>query len=181
MSAFSTAPLVVTPARYQSQDIALSEWVTLLTLCLAPLIAHVVVGTPSPSYLCTSRPKWHEWICHYNPTSVLWRYTAITDRRIRARFWNRADLAATNALFWTPRGWDGSEAMVQHSLTAPISRSTRGFPSSRGKQSRLLLSLSKESRLWFSCRASSSLDLMSTLPSRARSISSSSRWLSSAC
>ncbi|KAH8680376.1 hypothetical protein BGZ61DRAFT_508019 [Ilyonectria robusta] len=134
MSAFDTAPLVVTPARHQSQDIPFSEWVTLLTLCLAPLIAHVVVGTPSPSYLCTSRPKWHERICHYNPTSILWRYAAITDRRIRARSWNRADLAATNALFWTPRGWDGSEAMSnsllycthlpEHSRVSVFSRET---------------------------------------------------------
>ena len=36
----------------------------------------------------------------------------IADRRIRARSWDRVSIAASNALFWTPRGWDGSEAMV---------------------------------------------------------------------
>ena len=117
MSGLNWTPLTVLPIRHQSQDIGFSDWITLLTLCLAPLIAHVVVGTPAPSYLCNSRPKWHQRICHYNPTSILWRYAAITDRRIRANSWNNADLAATNALFWTARRWDGSEAMVNRSLS----------------------------------------------------------------
>ncbi|KAH7136374.1 hypothetical protein EDB81DRAFT_844414 [Dactylonectria macrodidyma] len=97
MGELDTSRVVVPPVRYQSQDITFTDWVTLLTLCLAPLLAHVVR------------------ICHYNPTSILWRYAAITDRRIRARSWNTADLAATNALFWISNGWDGSEAMVEHS------------------------------------------------------------------
>ncbi|KAL9564960.1 hypothetical protein ACKAV7_011412 [Fusarium commune] len=100
---------------YQSQEIAASDWITLLTLCLAPLIAHVLIGAPSPTYLSLSRPPWHERICHYNPTSILWRYGAITDRRIRAKNWDRFDLAASNALFWTDQGWDGSEEMIAYS------------------------------------------------------------------
>ncbi|KAM5361042.1 hypothetical protein ACJZ2D_013369 [Fusarium nematophilum] len=115
MPGFRWRPIVVPPIRYQSQDIVLPDWFTLLTLCLAPLIAHVLVGAPSPTYLCTSRPKWHKRICHYNPTSILWRYAMVADRRIRAEEWNKADLAATNALFWTERDWDGSEAMIKHS------------------------------------------------------------------
>ncbi|KPM45563.1 hypothetical protein AK830_g948 [Neonectria ditissima] len=116
MSGFQLRLLDLLPITYQSQDVSLSEWISLLTLCLAPLIAHIVVGTPAVSYLCNSRPQWHEEMCHYNPTSILWRYAAITDRRIRSRSWNRIDLAATNAIFWTTRGWDGSEAMVKYSL-----------------------------------------------------------------
>ncbi|KAF4442923.1 hypothetical protein F53441_11567 [Fusarium austroafricanum] len=108
-------PVYINPLLYQSQDIAVSDWITLLTLCLAPLIAHVLIGAPSPTYLSLSRPAWHERICHYNPTSILWRYGIIADRRIRARNWDRFDLAATNALFWTDRGWDGSEVMIQYS------------------------------------------------------------------
>ncbi|KAK8128141.1 hypothetical protein PG984_009249 [Apiospora sp. TS-2023a] len=104
------------PLTYQSQDISFTKWVTLLTLGLAPLIAHILAGTPRASYLSKRRPKWHEQFVHYNPTSILWRYAAIADRRIRARNWGRADIAAANAIFWTSEGWDGSEAMVDRSL-----------------------------------------------------------------
>ncbi|KAK8059799.1 hypothetical protein PG996_009729 [Apiospora saccharicola] len=104
------------PLTYQSQDISFTKWVTLLTLGLAPLIAHILAGTPRASYLSKRRPKWHEQFVHYNPKSILWRYAAIADRRIRARNWGRADIAAANAIFWTSEGWDGSEAMVDRSL-----------------------------------------------------------------
>ena len=112
MAIFQVLPIV-----YQSQDISFTTWVSLFTLGLAPLAAHIVVGVPQPSYLLNGRrPKWYKHICHYNPTSIIWRYAMITDRRIRAKAWDRADTAATNALFWTARGWDGSEAMVMESL-----------------------------------------------------------------
>ncbi|GKU04898.1 hypothetical protein FLAG1_06512 [Fusarium langsethiae] len=104
--------ITIFPLVYQSQDIDSTDWISLLTLCLAPLIAHIIAGTPSPVSLHQSRPRWHEQICHYNPTSILWRYAAIADRRIRAKSWDRTDLAPTNAIFWTNRGWDGSEAMI---------------------------------------------------------------------
>ncbi|KAI1074733.1 hypothetical protein F5B20DRAFT_562791 [Whalleya microplaca] len=100
------------PIAYQSQNIPFTEWVSLLTLGLAPLVAHIAAGVPQPSYLYERLPKWHERLCLYNPTSILWRYAAITDRRIRAKAWDKKDMAATNALFWTSRGWDGSEDMV---------------------------------------------------------------------
>ncbi|KAK7753812.1 hypothetical protein SLS62_004178 [Diatrype stigma] len=110
---------LILPLTHQSQDISFSDWISILTLGLAPLIAHIVAGVPQISCLDGSthhRPRWHDRICHYNPTSIIWRYAMIADRRIRARSWNRADAAAANALFWTSRGWDGSEAMVVASL-----------------------------------------------------------------
>lgn len=123
------------PLTYQSQDLSFSNWISLLTLCLAPLIMHVLAGAPSPSYLSDTRPAWHDRICHLNPTSIIWRYLAIADRRIRAKRWDPVLMAATNALFWTPQGWDGSEEMAirsvpyctrrpQHSRTEVMSMQT---------------------------------------------------------
>lgn len=97
---------------YQANDVQFADWISLITVCLAPLVAHLVSGTPRTVYLHNVRPKWHDKIVHYNPTAILWRYFAITDRRIRARNWNHSDMAAGNALFWTARGWDGSEEMM---------------------------------------------------------------------
>ncbi|KAF2653847.1 hypothetical protein K491DRAFT_694379 [Lophiostoma macrostomum CBS 122681] len=102
----------VVPVRYNSQCITFPEWISIFTICLAPLIAHIASGAPPISYLAQSpRPKWYDLICHYNPTSILWRYAVITDRRIRARDWNRDDLGASNAIFWTSKGWKGGEEM----------------------------------------------------------------------
>ncbi|KAH8882997.1 hypothetical protein GQ53DRAFT_664608 [Thozetella sp. PMI_491] len=102
--------------RYAAQGIGFTEWVSLFTLCLAPVIVHILSGTPQPTFLSRTRPRWHDRIGHYNPISILWRYGAITDRRIRATAWGPADLAATNALFWTSTGWDGSDEMAARSL-----------------------------------------------------------------
>ncbi|KAI0205132.1 hypothetical protein F4808DRAFT_473215 [Astrocystis sublimbata] len=46
----------------------------------------------------------------------MWRYFSIVDRRLRTRTWTPLDLAATNALFWTERGWNGGEQMITRSL-----------------------------------------------------------------
>jgi len=46
----------VLPLLYQSQHITFPEWLLLWTLCLAPLIAHIVAGTPQPTYLSHRRP-----------------------------------------------------------------------------------------------------------------------------
>jgi hypothetical protein len=100
---------------HQSQGIDFGEWISLFTLCLAPLIVHIIAGVPSPIYLHSRRPKWHERIVHYNPTSILWRYFAIFDRRVRSKVWNSADMAASNAHFWMEQGWDGSEQMMEKS------------------------------------------------------------------
>ncbi|KAG6362300.1 hypothetical protein INS49_010530 [Diaporthe citri] len=108
----------ILPLTYQSRDISFSDWISLVTLCLAPLVAHVAAGAPQPSYLTRRRlPKWHDLLCHYNPTSILWRYFAVTDRRLRAKHWDVADIAAANALFWTDAGWDGSEKVAEQSLS----------------------------------------------------------------
>ncbi|KAF1988756.1 hypothetical protein K402DRAFT_452519 [Aulographum hederae CBS 113979] len=100
---------------FQSQGTNIGEWITLFTLCLAPLGVHLIVGVPAPSYLIHRRPKWHERIGHYNPTSIIWRYFSIFDRRLRAKSWNAATMAASNAHFWTERGWDASEAVIESS------------------------------------------------------------------
>ncbi|ETS85263.1 hypothetical protein PFICI_03288 [Pestalotiopsis fici W106-1] len=104
------------PFHYQSSDISFQEWISLFTLCLAPFIAHVFAGAPRPSILASASPPWHEYMCIYNPTAIIFRYAAIVDRRIRAHEWVPHDAAAANALFWTDQGWDGSEHMRTNSL-----------------------------------------------------------------
>ncbi|KAF7885717.1 uncharacterized protein EAF02_004226 [Botrytis sinoallii] len=105
----------ILPFTYQASGILFADWINLFTLCLAPLIVHIVAGVPSPVYLSSPRPRWHERLGHYNPTSILWRYFSIIDRRARSRAWNSADMAASNAYFWTSSGWDGSENMMRKS------------------------------------------------------------------
>lgn len=102
----------ILPFSLNSECLSLTEIVSLLTLCLAPLITHIASGSASVSYLVNDRPQWYEKACHYNPTSILWRYAAITDRRIRATSWDKSDMAVSNAIFWTSRGWDGSEEIA---------------------------------------------------------------------
>lgn len=108
--------LSVAPLLIQSQSLTFAEWISLSTLCLAPLIAHILAGAPQPSLLVRSRPKWHDRMCLLNPTSILCRYAAIADRRLRAHQWEAEDAAAANAVFWTGNGWDGSESMVVGAL-----------------------------------------------------------------
>jgi hypothetical protein len=59
-----------------------------------------------------SGPRWHDRLSIFNPTTIVFRYAAIVDRRIRPYKWNRVDFAAINTLFWTERGWNGFEEMV---------------------------------------------------------------------
>lgn len=99
----------------QSQHITFTEWVALFTICFAPLVAHIIAGVPKRVYLHRERPKWHDNIVLYNPVTIVWRYYTIADRRINARTFTLTDLAATNVLFWTPHGWDGSEEMMRNS------------------------------------------------------------------
>jgi hypothetical protein len=97
---------------YQSQHINYEEWIDLITLCLTPLIAHIIAGVPSPTILQPKQPGWHDRIGLFNPTSIMWRYFAILDRRVRAKSWSALAMAASNAVFWTRQGWDGSEDMI---------------------------------------------------------------------
>jgi len=112
-----TLPTVF-PFLLQSQHINFSEWISLFTLLLAPIIAHIVSGIPKLTYLSTAPstlPKWHNYLALYNPMTIIWRYAAITNRRLRARrsqVWGPTDIAAANAIFWTSSGWNGSEDIV---------------------------------------------------------------------
>lgn len=90
---------------YQSHGLGFSEWVNLFTLCLAPLIAHVLVGAPDPVITRKEQPPWADRICFYNPTSIVWRYFVITDRRVRTREWTADDMVAANSVLWTDSGW----------------------------------------------------------------------------
>lgn len=96
--------LDVRPFTLSTPNISFGEWISILTVALAPLIAHIAAGTPHPSILtkrASQGPKWHDSMCLHNPTSIFWRYAAIADRRIRAREWSSKDMAAANAIFWT--------------------------------------------------------------------------------
>jgi hypothetical protein len=100
----------------QSQGVTLPTWFDQFTLCLAPLAAHVAGGVVSPTLIpnSTPPPSWSARLPHFNPISIIWRYYIIGDRRLRARSWDRADMAASNAVFWDgERGrWDGSEEIM---------------------------------------------------------------------
>ena len=87
---------------YQSQGIPFPTWFDQITLCLAPLVAHVAGGVVSPTLLPSSTPppRWSARLPHFNPISIVWRYYIIGDRRLRARSWDQADMAASNAVFW---------------------------------------------------------------------------------
>lgn len=94
----------------------LGEYLSLLSLCLAPLFVYLTAGVPSPTILSFGKkPCWYDKVCHYNLTSIFWRYFAITERRVRTRCWDTASLSASNALFWTGHSWDGSEDMIEKS------------------------------------------------------------------
>lgn len=97
------------PLLYQSGSISFDDWISLFTICLAPLIAHVAAVSPRPTCVTNAGPRWHDRMCLYNPTSIMWRYFAIAGRRVRAKAWSKLDLVTANAIFWTSQGWDGSE------------------------------------------------------------------------
>jgi hypothetical protein len=116
---------------HQSQGLSFGDWCALLTACFAPLVAHLVAGVPGigkppmPSlksfwltdvvYLSYKRIHWTDRIGLYNPTTILWRYFVIFDRRVRCLNWSASTMAASNALFWNGNAWDGSEAMITRS------------------------------------------------------------------
>ncbi len=114
-TAKDTAEIV--PLTYLSGNITFNAWIDLITLSLAPLLAHLAGGAPRTTLIDDSipKPRWHDRMCHYNPTSVLWRYYAIADRRLRSTKWTEKDMAAANAVFWTKSGWDGSEVAARES------------------------------------------------------------------
>lgn len=100
----------------KTNTLRLEDWLSILTLCFAPLIAHVISGVPIVVRRCPDSVSWLDYLCLYNPTTIVWRYLAIADRRIRyRRSWTAADMAASNALFWTSHGFDGSEDIMWQS------------------------------------------------------------------
>jgi hypothetical protein len=105
--------------RHQCQHITFQNWFDYITLCYAPLIAHIVGGVSSPIVIPSDSksPPWSACIPHYNPISVVWRWYAIADRRFRAYGWDAADMAACNAVFWDAEKarWDGSEEIMLRS------------------------------------------------------------------
>jgi hypothetical protein len=116
-TAYSATPIVLfTP---QSQHILFQNWFDYITLCFAPLIAHIVGGVSSPIVIPSDSkpPSWSACLPHYNPISVVWRWYAIADRRFRAYNWDAADMAASNAVFWDSEKarWDGSEEIMLRS------------------------------------------------------------------
>jgi len=96
-----------------NQTPTLSGFISLWTLSLAPLLAHVVAGVPQTVYLAEPHPSVLELLVHWNPTSILWRYFAILDRRIRTKVWGKTALALANAVFWTESGWDGEDDIFE--------------------------------------------------------------------
>ena len=93
------------PFQHQSQSFSFNEWVLLFTLCFAPLAMHVITGAPEPSVLEGKDPTWMDKLPLFNPISIMWRYHAIADRRLRANTWTNRDMAATNAAFWKDQKW----------------------------------------------------------------------------
>jgi hypothetical protein len=116
-TAYSATPIVL--FTHQCQHITFQNWFNYITLCFAPLIAHIVAGVGSPIVIPSDSklPSWSACIPHYNPISVVWRWYAIADRRFRAYNWDAADMAACNAVFWDSEKarWDGSEEIMLRS------------------------------------------------------------------
>jgi hypothetical protein len=103
----------------QSQHIPDQSWFRNFTLCFAPLIAHLFGGVKPPVVIPSrsKSPSWWAYLPHFNPISVIWRWYAIADRRLRACAWDSADMAACNAVFWDSKEarWDGSEDIMLRS------------------------------------------------------------------
>ena len=105
----------ILPLQYQSQSIGFDEWFQLFTLGLAPVVLHLASGVPEPTVLGAGEPPgWWDRLPLFNPISILWRYFAVADRRIRAKCWDKRDMAASNAAFWDARNmrWDGGDELL---------------------------------------------------------------------
>jgi hypothetical protein len=92
----------------QSSHITFSDWIGLITLALAPLLAHIFVGGPQIVVLGPQKPRWLDVACLYNPTTIVWRYYSIAVRRATATNWTPYDAATANSAFWTSTVWNGS-------------------------------------------------------------------------
>jgi hypothetical protein len=113
---------------YNSQSITFSEWVSLITLCVAPITVHLWAGMPRIALLSEPKPGWMDKLVHLNPTSIFWRYYAITARRVRSSVpLKPTELAASNTAFWVEgRKWTSSEAMMEESKAYITRRPEKG-------------------------------------------------------
>lgn len=100
----------------QSQGIKLNEWFAQFTQCLAPWVAHVLVGVPAIVNLTDKPIPWHRHIPLYNPLSIYWRYLIICDRRLRCRDWNSGRMATTCTMFWDGSRWSSTELETDQHL-----------------------------------------------------------------
>ena len=125
-TAHSITPVIL--FTQQSQNILFQDWFNYITLCFAPLIAHVIAGVASPTVINphAKEPTWSALLSHFNPISIVWRWYAIADRRLRAYSWDAIDMVACNAVFWNTENarWDGSEEIMVRSR-AWITRTPR--------------------------------------------------------
>lgn len=110
---FSPSEFTVTFA-YQSQNIPFSDWISLFTVCLAPLLAHIMSGAPEPIVLTDTPPHWSDRLYLWNPMTITWRYFIIVDRRVRATNWTPRSMADINAVFWTDSGWRGCDYLEEN-------------------------------------------------------------------
>jgi len=112
----SRGPLFLSGIRVQSQNNPLSEWLAQMTLCFAPLVTHFFIGLPIMVNQTTRRIPWRCVAPLLHPTTILWRYMTILDRRLRCRRWTPERFSATNAAFFTHKGWTSSEQKMEESL-----------------------------------------------------------------
>src|SRR5436190_15830347 len=96
-SPFDISKPHVLPLRPNARNTPIGEWLNMITLCLAPLATHIIFGVGKHVVLSGQHPRWTDKLPHFNPVSILWRYFAIADRRLRAKCWDRADMAGCNA------------------------------------------------------------------------------------
>ncbi|KAK4463258.1 hypothetical protein QBC42DRAFT_285733 [Cladorrhinum samala] len=87
-----------------------------MTLCFAPLVTHFFIGLPIMVNQTTRRIPWRCVAPLLHPTTILWRYMTILDRRLRCRRWTPERFSATNAAFFTHKGWTSSEQKMEESL-----------------------------------------------------------------
>jgi hypothetical protein len=141
----------ISPLKYQSSGLTFNDWVSLFTLCFAPVIAHVLAGVPTIVYLSQDRPTWRQKLGLYNPTTILWRYFAIVDRRLRAKRWKAADMSSSSVYFWTRVGWDGSEALMgkTHAYCVTLPRSTHATLISGSTVKTLIVTLQGADSLYY--------------------------------
>jgi hypothetical protein len=111
---------------YPPSPIPADQWISIFTPCLNPLVVHIVAGVSNPTIIgggeTLGKPPWSERLPQYHPVSILWRYYAIADRRLRSKKWTNEVIASTNTVFW-----DDSETIMVRSRTflSKVSESTQ--------------------------------------------------------